>query len=160
MKSDPIAKATLEGFRNGIRVAAHFADDYNSLSLHPYRLGDCILVEHGLRGGTPRRNAMNPDVFTSCKREVFNAAVKWPHVMQLAQLLDPEAWEKYARNKISVGAEVANRVKASITLSKKLLKAGYRDCTPAQDKPVKLIDYPEPKRRRTSNMAQRKRRKA
>ncbi len=159
MKSDPLEKATLQGFRNGIRVAAHLADDYNSLCLHPYRLGDCILVEHGLRGGTPRRNAKNPDVFTSCKREIFNAPVKWQHVMQLAQLLDPAAWDKYAKNKVSVGAAVATRVEATITLSKKLLRAGYRDCTPVRDKPLKLIDYPEPKRRRTSNVSQRKRRK-
>ena len=160
MKSDPIAKATLEGFRNGIRVAAHFADDYNSLSLHPYRLGDCILVEHQLRRGTPRRNAKNPDAFRWCKREVFNAPVEWQHVMQLAQLLDPEAWDKYAKDKVSVEAEVRKRVEASITLSKNLLRAGYRDCTPVRDQPVKLIDYPEPKRRRTSNIPQRRRREA
>jgi len=124
MKSDPIEKARLQALKAGISHAADFADNYNSLSMHPYRLGDCIRVQYGLRGGTPRRNPKNGQFLAACKNYVYGAAVEKQDVLQLAQLLEPEGWAKYARNKITVAPEVTERVKASIRLAQQLLRAG------------------------------------
>jgi hypothetical protein len=50
-------------FTRGARAAAAIADDYNSSSTHPYRLGDCILDKLNLRErpGPPRKNRMRID---------------------------------------------------------------------------------------------------
>ena len=144
MKADPIENARMQGFRAGVQVAADSADDYNSVSLNSFRLGDCIRAQFGLRRGKLRRNAKNPQVLSACKHYVRQAPVGKQELMQLAQFLDPEGWAKYARNKVSVATEVAERVQASIRLAQQLLKAGYRDCTPFRETPLKLIDYSGP----------------
>lgn len=43
-------------FTTGARQAAYWADEYNSSSVHRFRLGDCILGKMNIRNGKPRRN--------------------------------------------------------------------------------------------------------
>lgn len=160
MKFDPIQKARLEGIRRGIELAADFADDYNSLSLHDYRLGDCIRAEYSLRRGTPRRNTQSLKLLASCKGKILRSPVGKSQLLQLAQLLEPEGWTKYSKNRRSVATEVAESVEESIRLARRLLNAGYRDCTPYRETPLKIIEYKETKRRSAKTVPRRSRRRA
>lgn len=159
MKFDPIQKARLEGLRRGIELAADFADDYNSLSLHDYRLGDCIRAKYSLRRGTPRRNTEIQKLLASCKGKVLRSPVGKSQILQLAQVLETEGWAKYSKNRRSVAAEVAESVEESIRLARRLLNAGYRDCTPYRETPLKIIEYKEAKKQNVKSVSPRKRRR-
>jgi hypothetical protein len=43
-------------YRYGILVAAELASEYDRSSIHPYRLGDCILGKLNLMKRKPRKN--------------------------------------------------------------------------------------------------------
>lgn len=43
-------------FQYGILMAAQLASEYDGSSIHPYRLGDCILAKLNLLDGKPRKN--------------------------------------------------------------------------------------------------------
>lgn len=43
-------------YLRGVRDAAVIADDYNSSTIHRYRLGDCILAKLNVIKGEPRKN--------------------------------------------------------------------------------------------------------
>jgi hypothetical protein len=45
-----------EGWKDGVRDAAAFADEYNRSTTHPFRLGDCIAGKFNVRKGNPRKN--------------------------------------------------------------------------------------------------------
>ena len=50
----PIKKSD---FRRGVEAAAHYIDDFNSLTTHPYRLGDSVLCKlNATSRKEPRRN--------------------------------------------------------------------------------------------------------
>ena len=47
-----------EYFEKGVKLAADIADDYNSSSIHPYMLGDCIMCKLNITGAkNPRKNS-------------------------------------------------------------------------------------------------------
>ena len=46
----------MPSYRYGILVAAELASTYDGSSLHPYKLGDCILGKLNLLKGKPRKN--------------------------------------------------------------------------------------------------------
>jgi len=45
-----------KAFRAGPEVAADLADQYNGVTLHDHRLGDCILGKLNIRKSRPRKN--------------------------------------------------------------------------------------------------------
>lgn len=49
------------GWKAGVRAASDVADNYNSVVLHDYRLGDCIAGKLNARNGKPRRNRQRPE---------------------------------------------------------------------------------------------------
>ncbi len=44
----------------GAEAAADIADQYNGVTLHDHRLGDCILGKLNIRKGKPRKNEFRP----------------------------------------------------------------------------------------------------
>lgn len=49
-------RAKLPEFKRGVLAAAAVADDYNSTSIHGYRLGDCIAWKFNATRRKPRKN--------------------------------------------------------------------------------------------------------
>jgi len=45
-----------EDWKKGVLAAAEIADDYNSSTTHPYRLGDCVAGKLNVRRGKARPN--------------------------------------------------------------------------------------------------------
>jgi len=56
------------GFVRGVEAAADIADQYNGVTLHDHRLGDCILGKLNLRKGRPRKN--EPSAWMTRPKEV------------------------------------------------------------------------------------------
>ena len=53
------------GFVHGVETAADLADQYNGVTLHDHRLGDCILGKLNIRKAHPRKNKPSPWILGS-----------------------------------------------------------------------------------------------
>ena len=135
MKSieDVISREKIVSFRKGIKAAADLANDYNELSLHPYRLGDCILAQFDVRSKHPRSNKPNARTF-ACARELLREIkITDEALVQLARVIMPEVWALYVEKNGKVDEFEAWQCVTSLNIAKDVLAAGYRDCARSRD---------------------------
>ena len=137
-KSDDIVKEKTKSYRAGIRVAADFADTYNSWSFHDFRLGDCIRAEFGLGIKKPRRNNKS-GLLPGSKREVLRTKVGKKQLLQFAQAIEPERWSTYVKEGGRVSDEVEKQLNYSLMAARRALNAGYRDCVTNRDEPSEIM---------------------
>ena len=142
-------RASLKGFRKGIKVAATLADEYNSLSLHGFKLGDCIQGKLNFSRRHPRRNPTSPALLAGCKRKLLEVKITDQLVMQMAMTIAPEFWAEYVENKGRVANMVGWECLESIEIAKRLIAAGFRDCAPSRPGLPKML---EPAARRTARV--------
>ncbi len=138
LKGVDIEKEKLKSYRAGINVAADFADGYNCLSLHDFRLGDCIRADSGLGVKKPRRNNKSA-LLPGCKLEVLRTKVGKKELLQLAQAIEPERWSMYVKKGGRVSDEVEKQLNYSIMAARRVLIAGYRDCMTSRDEPPEMM---------------------
>lgn len=137
-KAADIEKEKLKSYRAGIRIAADFADSYNSLSFHDFRVGDCIRAEFGLGIKKPRRNR-KAKLLPAAMREVLRTKVGRTQLLQLAQAIDPEGWNMYVKQRGRVTGDAEQQLDRSIMTARRVLSAGYRDCLADRDEPPEML---------------------
>ncbi len=135
MKSveNTITRARIAAFRSGIKAAASFANDYNELSMHPYRLGDCVLAEFGVRNKHPRGNKPTKETFARARRLLRELEVTDEAIVQLARVIMPDAWARYADKNGKVDEIEAWQCTVSLNIANDVLAAGYRDCARSRE---------------------------
>lgn len=135
MKSQSIAAlehAGLNGFRKGIKLAADIADQYNSLSLHGFKLGDCIQGKLNFSRKHPRRNLASPALLVGCKHKLLEVKQTDEQVLQMAMAIAPKFWAEYIENKGRITDMVFWECVESIETAQRLITAGFRDCAPSR----------------------------
>ncbi len=141
--------AEQKGFRKGVCAAACIADDYNALSLHGFRLGDCIEGRLNVTSRKkPRKNVRTANTISACKNILVGIKPTDELLMQTARVLDPEAWAEYVRSNGKVANMVGWRCLETLEYAKRLLKAGYRDCAARREALPRFLEKPTRKRTR------------
>ncbi len=157
-KASSSGPAVEAGFRKGAECAAAIADDYNSSSLHAFRLGDCVLSKLNLSRRKPRRNTRSSSLIAACKDVLLDTKSDVEALMQIAKTLEPEAWAEYVQENGSVANMTGWACLDSIRYAKRLLAAGYRDCAPARTPLPKIMTEDSPSSGATKSPARGSRR--
>ncbi len=136
-----LLKSGVEGFRSGLSAAAHFVQDYNELSLHPFRLEDCIRAHFATgRVKTPRRNKPTEVTYGAARRALRGLKVTDEAEVQLARVIATAQWQEYERKSGKVDALTAWMCLQSLETAKLILAAGYRDCAAASAPIAKCME--------------------